>query len=72
MEASRDGDDTCIACHGRLQSIGVDRFRVGGTSSGWTLLFDEWTELGEDVLAFEVLACMSCRAAELRVPAGRT
>jgi len=72
MEASRDGGSTFIACHGPLQSIGVERFRVGGTSGGWKLLFGEWAELGEDLLAFEVLACTSCRRAEFRVPARRT
>jgi len=46
MEASRDGEGTCIACRGLLRSIGVERFRVGGTSGGWKLLFGEWAELG--------------------------
>ena len=47
MEASRDGERACIACRGRMQSIGVERFRVGGTSGGWKLLFGEWAEMGE-------------------------
>ena len=72
MEASQEGEGTWIACRGRMQSIGVERFRVGGTSGGWKLLFGEWAELGEDVLPFEVLACTTCRRAEFRVPAGRT
>jgi len=72
MKASRDGERSCIAGRGPLQSIGVERFRVGGTSGDWKLLFGEWAELGEDLLAFEVLACTSCRRAEFRVPARRT
>ena len=72
MEASRDGDGTWIACLGPLRSIGVERFRVCGTRGGWKRLFGEWAELGEDLLPFEVLACTSCRRAELGVPAGRT
>jgi hypothetical protein len=57
MDASRDGGGTCIACHGPLQSIGVERFRVGGTTGAWKLLFGERAELGADLLPFEVLAC---------------
>ena len=54
-------DGRCIACKGDLQSIGTERFRVGGTTGGWKLLFGEWAELGEDMLSFEVLACTACR-----------
>ena len=60
--------DACVACGGTLQSLGVEEFRVGGTTGGWKLLFGEWAEVGEGMLAFEVLACTSCRRAELRVP----
>jgi hypothetical protein len=62
----------CIACQGAMQSIGIERFRVGGTTGGWKLLFGEWAELGEDMLSFEILACTSCRRVELRVPPGGT
>jgi hypothetical protein len=50
--------------------MGVESFRVGGTSGGWKLLFGEWAELGEETLALEVLACGSCHRVEFRVPAG--
>jgi hypothetical protein len=60
--------DACLACGGALQSLGVEEFRVGGTSGGWKLLFGEWAEVGEGMLPFEVLACTQCRRAELRVP----
>ncbi|TMA01332.1 MAG: hypothetical protein E6J99_03040 [Methanobacteriota archaeon] len=65
-------DGRCIACKGELQSIGTERFRVGGTTGGWKLLFGEWAELGEDMLSFEVLACTACRRVELRVPPAGT
>ena len=48
--------------------MGVEQFRVGGTSGGWKLLFGEWAELGEDMLSMEVLACTSCGRIELRRP----
>ena len=60
--------DACLRCGGSLQSMGVEEFRVGGTTGGWKLLFGEWAELGEGVLGLEVLACASCGKVELRVP----
>ena len=60
----------CLRCGGQLQSIGVEGFRVGGSSGGWKLVFGEWAELGEGLLSLEVLACTQCRKAELRVPTG--
>ena len=48
--------------------MGIERFRVGGTMGGWKLLFGEWAELGEDMLALEALACSGCRTVEFRVP----
>jgi hypothetical protein len=59
----------CLRCGGAMTSMGVEEFRVGGTSGGWKLLFGEWAELGEDMLALEILACSSCHRVELRVPA---
>ena len=64
-------EDRCIACKGPMRSIGVEPFRVGGTTGGWKLLVGEWAELGEDMLSFEVLACTACRRVELRMPPGR-
>lgn len=61
-------DDRCVRCGGRLQSMGVEQFRVGGTSGGWKLLFGEWAELGEQLLALELLACGNCRRVEARAP----
>ena len=48
--------------------MGVEEFRVGGTTGGWKLLVGEWAELGENKLKFELLVCESCRKVELRVP----
>jgi hypothetical protein len=62
------GPAICTACRGPLGSIGIEQFRVGGTTGGWKLLFGEWAELGEDMLALEVLACTVCRRVEFRVP----
>jgi hypothetical protein len=46
--------------------MGVEEFRVGGTSGGWKLLFGEFAELGEGMLKLELLACASCGNVELR------
>ena len=51
----------CLRCGGTLQSMGVEQFRVGGTSGGWKLLFGEWAELGEQKLPLEPFACGRCR-----------
>jgi hypothetical protein len=61
---------TCIWCGGEMQSVGVEEFRVGGTSGGWKLVFGEWAELGEGMLKLEVFACPACRRVEMRVPPG--
>jgi len=66
------GGDRCIACNGVMRSIGIEPFRVGGTTGGWKLLVGEWAELGENMLSFEVLACTACRRVELRMPPGQT
>ncbi len=68
--APRSPDDpgACLRCGGPLSSIGVEQFRIGGTSGGWKLLFGELAELGEEMLALEVFACQTCRRVDLRVP----
>jgi len=63
--------NACLRCGAELQSMGVEEFRVGGTTGGWKLLFGEWAELGEDKLKFGVRACPSCRTIHLRVPFGQ-
>ena len=60
--------NACLRCGTQIKSIGVEQFRVGGSSGGWKLVFGEWAELGEDLLSLEVLACPQCRKVELRVP----
>jgi hypothetical protein len=60
--------DACLRCGGPIQSMGIEEFRVGGTTGGWKLLFGEWAELGEGMLRLEVLACASCGKVEFRVP----
>jgi hypothetical protein len=65
--APRD-DNTCTRCGAQLQSVGLEDFRVGGTSGGWKLVFGEWAELGEGMLRIDVRACNVCRHIDLRVP----
>ena len=59
---------SCLRCGAPIQSMGVEEFRVGGTTGGWKLLVGEWAELGEGMLKLEVFACSSCGKVELRVP----
>jgi hypothetical protein len=67
-DASPANYGNCLRCGEPLNAVGVEEFRVGGTSGGWKLLFGELAELGEDKLEFEILACPKCRKVELRVP----
>ena len=48
--------------------MGVETFRIGGTSGGWKMLFGELAELGEEMIPFEVFACGTCRRVEMRLP----
>jgi hypothetical protein len=66
----RVGDDDCLRCGGELRSMGVEKFRAGGTSGGIKLLIGEWGELGESMVPLEILACTSCRRVEFRLPPG--
>jgi hypothetical protein len=54
-----------------MRSAGIQKFRTGGTGGGWKLIFGEWAELGEGLLALELLGCPECRYVELRAPAGK-
>ena len=62
------GATECLRCDGSLTSVGVEQFRVGGTSGGWKLVFGDLAELGEGRISFEILACGSCGYVELRKP----
>ena len=55
----------CVRCETRLETLGVEHFRVGGTTGGWKMIFGEWAELGEDMISFEVLVCPQCKRVEL-------
>lgn len=59
----------CLRCGAPIESLGVHEFRTGGSTGAAHLLFGQWAELGEDKLAFEILACSACRHVELRLPA---
>jgi hypothetical protein len=67
-EAKAAGYGACLRCGAELSAVGLEKFRVGGTSGGWKMLFGELAELGEDMIELEVFACPSCRKVELRVP----
>ncbi|HEY5487783.1 MAG TPA: hypothetical protein VIK06_09060 [Candidatus Limnocylindrales bacterium] len=67
-QAEPTGYGACLRCGAELSAIGLEKFRVGGTSGGWKMLFGELAELGEGMLDLEVFACPACRKVELRVP----
>jgi hypothetical protein len=60
--------NACLRCGSTISSLGVERFRVGGTSGGWKLVFGELAELSEDMLSLEMLGCSTCGHVEMRQP----
>ena len=58
----------CLRCHAPMISLGQMKFRTGGASGGWQLLFGEWAELSEHLLPLDVYVCERCRATEFRLP----
>lgn len=67
-QPDNEGYGQCLRCGAPVQPVGVEGFRVGGSSGGWKLVFGEWAELGEGMLDLEIFACPRCRKVELRVP----
>jgi hypothetical protein len=67
-QAQPAGYGGCLRCGTLLQPVGIESFRVGGSSGGWKMLFGELAELGEGMIDFEIFACPACRKVELRVP----
>ena len=65
-EGARAARLDCLRCGSRIESMGIEEFRTGGTSGGIKLLIGEWGELGEQKLPFELLVCPSCRYTEFR------
>lgn len=59
----------CLRCGTPVDAVGIESFRVGGTSGGWHMLFGNLADLGEGTMDFEIFACPNCRKVELRVPA---
>ena len=58
----------CLRCGVQLQVVGVESFRVGGSSGGWHMIFGNLADIGEGMMDFEVFACPNCRKIELRAP----
>ena len=58
----------CLRCGEAVELVGVEGFRVGGSSGGVKLLVGAFANLGEAMIDFEIFACPHCRKVELRVP----
>lgn len=54
----------CPNCRAAYTDMGVEKFRIGGTSGGWKMLFGEWAELGEAMLPLQVVFCPQCSKVE--------
>jgi predicted RNA-binding Zn-ribbon protein involved in translation (DUF1610 family) len=55
----------CSACGYAARYLYTAKFRIGGTSGGWKLLFGEWAELGEEMVPLNVYVCSNCGKVEL-------
>jgi hypothetical protein len=58
----------CLRCGEAVELVGIEGFRVGGSSGAVRLLAGPLAELGESMIDFEIFACPTCRKVELRVP----
>jgi len=50
----------CSTCTIEMEAIIDVPYRIRGSREGWTLLFGEWAELGEDMLSFDLYVCHQC------------
>ena len=67
-QAQDTGYGNCLRCGTPVEAVGIESFRVGGSSGGLHMLIGQLAELGEGLIDFEVFACPTCRKVELRVP----
>jgi predicted RNA-binding Zn-ribbon protein involved in translation (DUF1610 family) len=61
---SRNDVKRC-SCGDTMQFAEEAKFRVGGTSGGWKLVFGEWAELGESMIPLSIFVCPTCGKIEL-------
>jgi predicted RNA-binding Zn-ribbon protein involved in translation (DUF1610 family) len=50
----------CYSCGKEMHFAQRIPFRIKGTGGLWKLIVGEWTELGEEMLNFDVYVCPSC------------
>ncbi len=55
----------CPDCQVDMKELEGVKFRVGGTSGAWKLLFGEWAELGEGLLSLDLWVCPNCKQVKL-------
>lgn len=66
--ADRAAGLDCLRCGARIQPIGVEEIRTGGSTGATHFLFGAWAEMGEGKLPVEVYVCPRCRHIEMRAP----
>jgi hypothetical protein len=68
--SSGDGraSDACLRCGSRMEVVGVEELRTGGSTGVAKFFLGEWGEMGEGKLALEMSVCPVCRHVEFRAP----
>ena len=66
---ARDAGLDCLRCGSRIELVGVQEFRTGGSTGATHFFLGQWAELGEGKLPLELFVCPACRHVELRAPA---
>jgi len=56
----------CLRCGARIESLGLQELRTGGSSGAAHFLLGQWAELGEGKLGVEIFVCPVCHHVELR------
>jgi uncharacterized C2H2 Zn-finger protein len=58
----------CLRCGSVVREEGPIDLRVGGHSGGWSVLFGNIADLGEQLMKLLVFSCPKCGHVEFRVP----
>jgi hypothetical protein len=60
--------DACLRCGSRMEVVGVEELRTGGSTGVAKFFLGEWGEIGEGKLELEMSVCPACRHVEFRAP----
>lgn len=63
---ARIANDACLRCGSRMELVGIEHLRTGGTTGVAKFFLGELGEIGEGTLGLEMSVCPGCRHVEFR------